>query len=201
MKLSRDKTRDLRALALLGAAVLLAVLYVSNTSSSKVPALVSASQPMTIPEAELMLARMRQSVALVPGKDEVLKQAAAELASREKALIVADTANQAQEQLLQIMRQVAAAGSPPLEYRSVELAAPRSFGDAYGEVTISLSFECRMEQLVQMLVDLSARPELVASTDMRVSGSNPKQKTVVVRLSVSGIVPKKLVPEKKAGML
>lgn len=201
VKLSSDKSRDRRALILLAAAVLLAVLYVSFTSRPNIPAVVGATRPATIPEAELTLERMRQSVARVPGKDQVLKQAVAELASREKGLIEADTANQAQEQVLQILRKVASAQSPAVEIRSVELGQPRAFGDAYGEVTIAASFECHIEQLVQMLADLSARPELVATNDMRIAAANPKQKTVNVRLAVSGIVPKRLVPEKKAGML
>lgn len=193
--------RDKRLGVLLGIAVLLVLLNVLLPSGPSVPAVVSSMKPMTIPEAELQLARMRQSVARVPGKDEVLKQAASELVSREKGLIEADTANQAQEQVLQILRGIASAQSPAVELRSVELSPPRPFGDAYGEVTIAANFECRIEQLVQMLADLSARKELVATSDLRISSANPKQKTVNVRLAVSGIVPKKLVPEKKAGLL
>lgn len=201
MTFSSDKSRDRRAMILLGAAVLLAIIYVSSTSSTSVPTVVEASKPMTIPDAELTLERMRQSVARVPGKDQVLKQAAAELAAREKGLIDADTANQAQEQVVQIIRKIAQSQSPAVEIRSFDLSQPRAFGDAYGEVTIAANFECRMDQLVNMLADLSARPELVATNDLRVTAANPKQKTVNVRLAVSGVVPKKLVPEKKAGML
>ena len=194
-------TRDKRALALLGAVVLLTVIYVSTSSGPRVPAVVSPTKPMTIPAAELQLARMRQSVARVPGKDEVLKQVSAELALREKGLIDADTTNQAQDQVLQIVRKIAAAQSPAVEIRTVELGAPRPFGDAYGEVTISASFECHIEQLVQMMADLTARPELVAMSDLRMAIANAKQKTVNVRMTVSGIVPKKLAPGKKAGSL
>ena len=172
-----------RTVVLIGVAVLLAAIYVSSSSSSKIPAVVSAVKPMTIPEAKLQLARMRQSVARVPGKDEVLKQAALELASREKGLIEADTANQAQEQVLQIIRKIAAAQSPAVEVKSVELGAPRPFGDSYGEVTIAANFECHIEQLVQMLADLSSRPELVATSDLRMTAGNPTQTTVNVRLA------------------
>ena len=200
MKVARDPSRDRRALILLGVAVLLAIVYVSSTSGPNVPVVVMSAKLMNIPEAELTLERMRQSVARVPGREHVLKQAAAELAAREKGLIDADTANQAQEQVLQILRKIATAQSPAVEIRSVELGQPHPFGDAYGEVTIAASFECRMEQLVNMLADLSARPEMVATSDLRVTPANPKQKTVLVRLAVSGIVPKKLVPEKKSGL-
>ena len=200
MKIARDKSRDRRALILLGLTVLLVIVYVSSTSGPNVPAVVTATKLMSIPEAELTLEKMRQSVARVPGREQALKQATAELAAREKGLIEADTANQAQEQVLQIVRKIASAQSPAVEIRSVELGQPRAFGDAYGEVTIAAVFECRMEQLVNMLADLSARPEMVATSDLRLNPANPKQKTVNVRLAVSGIVPKKLVPERKGGL-
>ncbi len=194
--------RDRRALMLLVPALaVIGILYYAS-SPKNIPTVVNAtSQVTTIPAAELRLAQMRQSVGRIPGKDEVLKEAAAQLATREKGLIIADTANQAQEQVLQIMRKIAAAQSPAVEIRGVELSAPTRFGDAYGEVTIAAVFECRIDQLVNMLADLSGRPELVATSDLRMNAGNPKQKTVTVRMAVSGIVPRRLVPEKKAGEL
>lgn len=193
--------REKRLLKLLPVAVVLILIVYWATKPPAVPPVVTASRPATIPDAEARLARMRQTVARVPGKSDVLKQATDQLAIREKGLVVADTANQAQEMLLQILRKVAQAQAPPVEIRGVELGAPRPFGDAYGEVVIAATMECRIEQLVQMLADLSARPELVATSDLRITASNPKQKTVSLRLAVSGIVPKRLVPEKKAGAL
>jgi hypothetical protein len=47
------------------------------------------------------------------------------------------------------------------------------------------------------MTDLANRPELIATSDIRVALANPKEKTVVVRLGLSGVVPRKLVPEKK----
>jgi hypothetical protein len=194
--------RDRRALLLLiPALAVIGLLYYASTPKNIPPVVNATSQVTTIPAAELRLAQMRQSVARIPGKDQALKQAAGQLATRERGLIVADTANQAQEQVLQIMRRIGSAQSPAVEFRGVELSAPTRFGDAYGQVTIALTFECRIDQLVNMLADLSARPELVATSDLRMTAGNPKQKTVTVRLAVSGIVPRKLVPEKKVGEL
>lgn len=194
-------SRDKRALGLLGAAVLLVLVYVLFSSGPAGTAVVTTAKPMTIPAAELQITRMRQSVARVPGKEDVLKQATAELTGREKGLIDADTANQAQEQVLQIVRKIASAQSPPLELKSVDLGTIRPFSDAYGEVTISVTFEAHFEQLVQMMADLSARPELVSMSDLRMVPANAKQKTVNVRMGISGIVPRRLVPEKKGSSL
>jgi hypothetical protein len=159
------------------------------------------SAPSTAPTAETValdeqrLARLRDISATVPAKEEILKKAQIELAEREKGLIVADTAAQAQAQLIQIVRALGSAESPAVDIRT-EGFGLRPFGDAYGEASVSVQIECRIDQLVNMLAGLAARPELVSTSDLRVAPTNSKDKTVSVRLTVSGVVPRKLVPER-----
>jgi hypothetical protein len=150
-----------------------------------------------IPSAEKRLARLRQLAASVPGKQEVLEQVSAELAAREKGLIQADTAAQAQAQLLQILRKLGKAQSSPIDMRNSEIGQVKPYGDKYGEVAVSLSFEAHIEQLVQLLSDLTAQKEMIGVNDLRVGSANPKEKTVPVRLTVSGLVRRELVPDKK----
>ena len=57
--------------------------------------------------------------------------------------------------------------------------------------------DCNTEQLVNFMAFLSAQPELVATEEIRFATAQPKTKMVAVRLTVTGIVPRKLVPEKK----
>ena len=75
----------------------------------------------------------------------------------------------------------------------------RPLGDVYGEVFVTVQIDCGIDQLVNILVGLAARPELIASNELRVTSSNAKDKMIGVRLMVSGVVPRKLVPGKKAG--
>ena len=133
----------------------------------------------------------------VAGKEIVLKQAAGELAEREKGLIPGDTAEQAQAQLLQIMRRVVRSQTPPLDIRQTDLGQPRAYGDAYARVTVSVSLECRIDELVNLLAALSAQPEAISTDEIRCGAANPKSKVMPVRLTVSGLVPRKLMPEKK----
>jgi hypothetical protein len=79
----------------------------------------------------------------------------------------------------------------------VELGRPSSFGSAYGQVTVSLTLTCRIDELVNFLAALSARPELTATEEIRFGTSHPKQKTMPVRLTIAGLVAKRLVPERK----
>jgi hypothetical protein len=164
----------------------------------------SSPQPVVAPAAESIavsetrLARLRDLAATVPNEEKNLAAVTAELATREKGLIVADTAPQAQAQLIGIVRELGQAESPAVLIRNTEGFGIRPFGDAYGEATVSMLIECRIDQLVNILAGLAARKELVSTTDMRIVATNTKEKTLNVRLTVAGVVPKKLVPEKRS---
>ena len=188
--------RDRRALLLLGAAVLAVLLFLWLSGEPEAaPRL--AEQPVELLEQKLD--RLRQEVAAAPAKNEILKQVRAELALREKGLIAADTAAQAQAQLLQTMRRVARAENPPVEIGATEVGQVKAFGDAYGEVAVAVNLQCRIEQLVNIIAALSAQPEIIALNEMRVLSPGNKEKTLNVCLSLSGVVAKKLVPDKKSG--
>jgi hypothetical protein len=167
-----------------------------ETSSSSTAAVASTDSVGT---AEKHLAKLREAAATVPQKQEILKQLSGELAVREKGIINADTAQQAQAQIIQVLRKLGHDENPPVEIRLQELGEIRALEKSavYGEVLVSITVECGIDQLVNMLVGLAARPELIASNELRVTSANPKSKTIGVRLTVSGIVPRKLVPGKK----
>ncbi|MGH9673520.1 MAG: type II secretion system protein GspM [Bryobacteraceae bacterium] len=186
-------SRDRRALILLGAVVALTAVYIAV--SSRPPEVVSATG--SIPLAEKRLGRLRQIIATVPGRQKTLDALAADTALREKNLLNADTAPQAQAQLLQVVRRLCGNQAPPLEVRNVELGPVRPYGEDYGEALVTVGFEARVEQLVNLLTDLTALPELVASEELRVTAADQKQKTMHVRLTVSGVVLRRLVPQQK----
>ena len=141
----------------------------------------------TIPAAAKRLSKLRQSAATFPAEERSQKAAAAQLAAREKGMLQADTPAQAQAQLTQIMRRLAAAQEPPIDVRSAEVGKTQPLGDSYGEVTIPVSFVCRIDQLVNLL----------AAGGLRITAGDPKDKLVNVRLTLSAVVPRKLVPEKR----
>ncbi len=145
--------------------------------------------------AEQRLERLRKLAATVPGKEAVLKQANAELETREAGVLKAETAAQAQAQLLDAIRQAAAANG--IDARGAEEMRVQPLGNDYGEVSVAQSFTCGIEQLVNMLADVANRPQILATSEISISGGNDKKKNVQVRLSLSGVVSKKLVPQKK----
>jgi hypothetical protein len=165
---------------------------------SSTPSTMAVASTDTVGMAEKHLAKLREAAATVPQKQEILKLLQGDLAVREKGIINADTAQQAQAQIIQVLRKLGNDENPRVEIRSQEFGgAVRPLGDVYGEAFVSVQIECGIDQLVNIMVGLAARPELIASNELRVTSSSPKNKTIGVRLTVSGIVPRKLVPGKK----
>jgi hypothetical protein len=189
-------SRDRRALTILAPCVIVFLVYYLWPESSAAPVVAA---PQSSEQAENRLARLRESAATVPSKEQILKNLSAQLAAREKGLLQADTAPQAQAQLIQILRKIASAENPPIEVRATELGGMAVAGDTYGVVTVALQMDCRIEQLVNLLSAISQLPELVSPSDLRITSASPKNKAVGVRLSVAALVPRKLIPEKGKG--
>jgi hypothetical protein len=192
--------RDRRALVILGGALVVGGLlyWYSNTSPSSSSGSAKISIAVdSVDRTQKRLAMLQRQAATLPGEEAVLKQVSLELAEREKGLVPGDTAEQAQAQLLQIVKRVAQQQMPPLDLGQVELGRPRTFGTAYGQVSVSITLTCRIDELVNFLASLSAQPELTATEEIRFGTSHPKQKTMPVRLTVSGLVARRLVPVRK----
>ena len=187
-------TLDRRTMLILAAGVLSLLVLRFVVMADKRPAEV-VTEHDSVPLAEKRLAKLRETAATVPAKEKVAKQAAAQLATREKGMILADTAAQAQAQLLEIIRR--AGKDEGIDVRGAEEMKVLPLADDYGEVVVAVSFTCRIEQFVNFMTVLANQPELVATSAIRVASSNPKEKTVLVRLALSGVVPRKLVPVKK----
>lgn len=186
-------TRDRNAVLLLGIGIALILVIRFGIYGEKTATVVAATD--SIPLAEKRLERLRQVVATAPGKEAVLKQVNGELRTREKGIISAETAPQAQAQLLQVIRRIAK--TEGIDTRGSEIGQVRDLGDAYGEVFVSVSFECRIEQFVNFLTALTREPQLLATSEIRASAANLKEKRVGVRLALAGVVARKLVPQKK----
>lgn len=187
--------RERRLVFLGGMAAAGILIYYFSTNDSATP--VVKASVNDVGSAERRLARVRQTAASLAGREEALKNVQAELALREQGAIKAETAAQAQAQLLQVLRRVSNQQPEPVQIRNFEPGQVRAFGDDYGEVLVSVSMDCRPEQLVNLLADLTRQKELVSTTEIRVGMAQPKEKVMPVRLTVSGIVPKRLAPERK----
>ena len=98
MKLEK---RERVLLLVAGALAVMVALRLGVGSSG--PAVAEASVD-SVEMAEKKLVKLRQLAATVPGKEAVLKQANAQVAAKEVGVIQAETAQQAQALLLQVIR-------------------------------------------------------------------------------------------------
>lgn len=191
--------RDRRAVVMLAVFLLLSgVIYwwPQETAGS------ASSAPVTADEIELAqkrLLRLKQVGATLPGKRDVANRVAEEVKGREKGLIAGDTAAQAQAQLSQVLKRVGRLQMPPLEVRTVDVGLVRPLGADYGEVAVTVAFEGQIDQLVNLLTDLTRQPEILATSDLRISSVNEKKKSLRVQISISGVVARQLVPDPKKG--
>jgi hypothetical protein len=187
--------RDRRALLLLGVALAIAMVYRLATRETTTEAETAPSDSIELAEKRLL--RVRQLSAAVPAREAALSAATADLKRREAGLLQADTAAQAQAQLVQIVRKIARTQTPPVEIKGQEMGQIRPYGDAYGEAVVSLSLDCGIDQLINIMAGLTALPDIVATNELRFSSAQPKEKTVPARITVAALVPKRLVPSKK----
>ena len=188
-------TLDRKTLVMMvvAAVLLMAVLRYRVWGDGQAQVVVAPAE--SIPMAEQRLERVRQLAAMVPGKEAVLKQATAELASRETGLINADTAEQAKAQLLDVIHRVAAANG--IDARGLEQSSVKQLANDYGEVAVGVTFTCGIEQLVNFLAAIANEPQILATNEINITGGADRKKNIVVRLSLSGVVPKRLVPAKR----
>src|SRR4029077_17242474 len=173
--------------------LLVAIVLRSGLSNDSSGVVVAPSD--SIPAAEHRLERLRPLDATVPGKEEVLKKALAELDTRHAGMLKADTSAQAQAQLIEVIRRVAMANG--IDARGAEEMRVRPLANDYGEVSVTVTFSCAIEQLVNFLAALANEPQILATNEINISGGNDKKKNVQVRLGLSAVVPKKLVPAKR----
>ena len=188
------QARDRRALSLLGAAVVLSAIVYLWPAGGAAPNIVASVDSVSAEEKRLT--RLRDLAALTPQKEQILKTVSAELAKREAGLIQADTAPQARAHLLELLRRLCA--DEGIEVRSAELGSIGPLGDAYGSVNVAVQVECRIEQIVNLLAAIAAQPELITTTDLRITAAtDSKDKHIGARIGVAGAIASKLIPDKK----
>lgn len=184
--------RDRRALYLLGTALIGALAYYLLSGGAAAPASEAA---LPTPQAEQLLRRERALAASLPARQKVLRDLEQQVTRREAGLLKADTAQQAQAQLLQMITRLGRAES--MQFSNSEIGPVETLGDRYGEVQVSVTTNCDITQLLNLMAHLTAQDEIVATRELRVSAGNPQDKRLNVRLTVSGLVARKLVPDRK----
>jgi hypothetical protein len=187
-----EREKKLVMLLIPAVALILIVRFGFLSDAKTAPAVTSGE---SVGQAEKRLEKLRLIAATAPGRQKVLAQVDADLALREKGIIQGDTAPQAQARLLEIVRKVATAEG--IDVRGGDFGQPKVLSADYAEVLAVVSFNCPIEKFVNFVAGLSHEPELIGPTEIHVTSQNQKEKTVMVRMTLGGLVTKKMIPEKK----
>lgn len=193
--------RDRRALLMLLLVVVPTLIWYFGFSDEPASVPAASASVLPVPLMEKRLQTLRQQAALNPAKQEVREALRTAIEEREKMLMRADTAQQVQASLLAKVRGVLEEQDPPLSARQTELGDISRVGDEYGEVAITVGFPCTIEQLVNVLADLAAIEDMVATRQLNVLTADRTKKTLNVRLTVTGLMPLELAPEKTGGLI
>jgi hypothetical protein len=153
----------------------------------------------SIPVARQRLEILRRKAATVPAREAILKQVTAELHEREKGIVQAATAEQARAHLMDVLHTSAKANGFDSQGAS-QLPEPKALGKDYGQVSVGQNFTCGIDQLVNFLAAIANEPEILATDTIIVVPVRNKNKDITVRLTLSGVIPKNLVPQKKKGV-
>jgi hypothetical protein len=189
---------DKRLLIVLGVMVVAVAIRFATYSGDSGPKVVAATD--SIPAAEKRLLRVREQAATIGAQEALLKQVTTELQAREKGLIQADTAAQAQAILLETIRRLAQQNG--FDARGADqFTEAKPLGDVYAMVSVSVTFTCAIEQLVNFLAMLDGQPEILSTNEINVTGTRDKGKAIQVRIGLSGVGPRKLIPPKKGPAL
>ncbi len=193
-------TRDRRALLLL-VLVLVPTLawYFLSEEPGAAPA-TSVVSTLPLPLMEKRLVSLRQQAAMNPAKEDVRAALQSALEEREQLLLTADTAQQVQAQLLTKVRDILEAQDPPLRATQSELGRISRLGDEYGEVAVTVGFGCTIEQMVNVLADLAASEQMIATRQLNVAATDRAKKRLNVRLTVTALMPVSLAPEPTGGL-
>lgn len=191
-----DADRNKRAVVVLAVAVVVILTIYFWPQDAATAGVVEATTSISM--AEQRLETVRRLAAQAPEKERQLESLTAAVEELESSLIRTDTAQQAQAEVLQILRRIATKQEPPVEIGNFDLGQVRPYGntDSYGEVLVSVDFDCAVEQLVNLLAELTHEPQAISVDDLRINAGQ-QNKILSVRLSVAGLVPSALVPERR----
>ncbi|HEX3743740.1 MAG TPA: type II secretion system protein GspM [Bryobacteraceae bacterium] len=153
----------------------------------------------SIPVARQRLEILRRKAATLPAKEAILKQVTTELHARETGIVQATTAEQARAHLVDVLHSAAVANGFDSQ-GSTQFPEPKALGKNYGQVSVGQNFTCRIDQFVNFLSAIANEPEILATDTVFVTPVRNKEKDITVRLTLSGVIPKSLVPEKKKGV-
>jgi Tfp pilus assembly protein PilO len=191
--------RDKRALKILAFALIVALGFWFYKKQADVAAEVSSINPEDPQAVDIAIRRLesaRRHAITAPLRKKELDRIASELKRREVGLMNAETTPQLLAQLLQSARRIALNQPSPMILSPMETGSIKPLGEHYGQAELAVAANCRIEQLVNFLSGVSTQRDLVTVESVQVTSAGGNQKLINVRMVLTAVVPKRLIPKK-----
>lgn len=117
----------------------------------------------------------------------------AKLRQAESGLLASNTAALASGELQGLVKQLAS--TEAIDVRSNEFLPAKRLGADYMEVPIVLQFQCRLDQLVNLLKNIAVNPQYLAVSKLLIMPGDVKVKSLNVTLQIAGVM--RAEPSKK----
>lgn len=108
------------------------------------------------------------------------------LQEAEKGLLTSETASLASAELQQLAKQLTAAES--IDIRSNNFLPAKPAGGEYVQIPLGLQFQCRLDQLVNLLTDFSGHQKRLAVSRLNIQTFGGKDKQIIVGMELSGFM-------------
>jgi hypothetical protein len=108
------------------------------------------------------------------------------LQEAERGLLTSETAALASAELQQIAKQFTTAES--IDIRSNNFLPAKPVGGEYMQIPLGLQFQCRVDQLVNLLTDFSGHQKHLAVSRLSIQGLGGKDKQLSVFLELAGFM-------------
>ncbi len=185
------QSKDRRALAVLAAAVVLFLLLQADVLLPRGGGSSLWSGSVEAAEQRLMLAQAKTGRG--PRVDARRESARKSLASLEQGLLTAEDAALADAEMRQLMGNLLT--TEGITMRGSSFGRKTLEGEDYAQAPLIVDFDCRIEQLVNLMAAMANAPQLLTTRRMLVRPGNQETKSITVRMTVSGYLPAARTPE------
>ncbi len=139
-----------------------------------------------LPIQEKKLAKYREVAQTVSFRKGEVIGIESRLKDAEAGLLAGKSGPLASAELQDTVRQIAAKDA--IDFRSNEFMQIKPLNKDYATVPLSVQFQCHLDELVNLLNDLSANPKYLAVSRLSIQASGTKDKLVSVAMQISGIM-------------
>lgn len=146
-----------------------------------------------LPIQEQRLQKYREVARTAGLRAAEVSSEAAKLRQAEGGLLNSNTAAFASGELQGLVKQLASNAS--IDVRSNEFLPLKKLSDDYTEVPIGLQFQCRLDQLVNLLKDISGSPQYLVVPKLMIQSGVSKEKLITVNMQIAGVM--RAEPSKK----